>query len=195
MKYSEAVNILTKIWTEWPREDKKEFLKTCLRYFFSRSLVKPCPLLKGNDCTVYEDRPLNCRIYGLWPTEMWDRRVAAIAAKLDLPKEQIPLNQQCQFVKRKNGIPLTEEMIEGLFTSLNELDAIMLAESDPTRYEEWQGRIDKGWSYRSIHDWALLRFFGEEWLMNLTSIAMAANAETIEALTKTIEKTIDDMDL
>ena len=191
MKYSEAVNILTKIWAEWSKADKKEFLMTCIRYFFSRSLVKPCPLLKGNECRVYEDRPLNCRIYGLWPTEMWDRRVEALAAKLDLPKEQIPLNTQCAFVKRKNGLPLTEEEVEGLFLSLDELDVVLLAESDATRYEEWQGKVDMNWNYRAVHDWALLHFFGEEWLMNLTSIAMSGSAESIEKLIQDIEKVVD----
>ena len=192
MKYSEAVNILTIIWSDWSREDKKNFLKTCIRYFFSRSLVKPCPMLVGNECRVYGDRPLNCRLYGLWPEDMWNRRVEGLAKKLGLEKVQIPLNQQCVFVKRKNGQPLTEELIEGLFRSLDELDVVLLAESDATRYEEWQGRIDRNWNYRAIHDWALLRFFGEEWLMNMTTIALSANSEQVEKLIETIEKVVED---
>jgi hypothetical protein len=192
MKYSEAVNILTKIWSEWTKEEKKELLITCIRYFFSRSLVKPCPLLKGNECRVYEEgRPLNCRLYGLWPQDVWERRVQALANKLDLPKEQIPLNQQCVFVKRKNGEPLTEEVIEGLFASLDELDKFVLSEGDSSKYEEWQGRIEKNWNHRAIHDWVLLHFWGEEALMQMTSIAMAADETQLENLMKAVEESVD----
>ena len=195
MKYSEAVNIITEIWDTWSKEDKKQLLKTCIRYFFSRSLVKPCPMLDGDTCRVYENRPENCRLYGLWPKEMWERRVESIAKKLDLPKEQIPLNQQCQFVKRTNGKPLTESEIEGAFASLDELDVTILSEGDPSRKQEWAGRVERGWNYRSIHDFILLRFFGEEWLMNLTSVAMSINVETIEKVVQEIEKSIDGMEV
>lgn len=60
MKYSEAMNILQRIWEEWSNQDKLDFLMTCVRYFFSKSLIKPCPLLDGITCRIYDDRPLNC---------------------------------------------------------------------------------------------------------------------------------------
>lgn len=101
MKFCEASSIIDHIWSTWPREEKKRVLVTAVKYYFSDSLIKPCPMLVGSECKVYDRRPLNCRLYGLWPAEDWDKRVSGFSESTGLPREKLPLNTQCPNVKRK----------------------------------------------------------------------------------------------
>ena len=48
MNYSEAMQILDRVWAEWGNEDKRSLIMKCLRFYFSNSMVKSCPLL-GED--------------------------------------------------------------------------------------------------------------------------------------------------
>jgi Fe-S-cluster containining protein len=100
MKFCEASDIIDHIWATWSREEKKRVLVTAVKYYFSDSLIKPCPMLVGSECKVYDRRPLNCRLYGLWPSDDWEKRVAGFAEATGLPREKLPLNTQCPNVKR-----------------------------------------------------------------------------------------------
>ena len=101
MKYCEASSIIDHIWSTWSKEDKKAVLVTAVKYFFSDSLIKPCPLIDGKSCKVYDRRPLNCRLYGMWPADSWEERVAMFSKSTGLPREKLPLNTQCPNVRRK----------------------------------------------------------------------------------------------
>lgn len=195
MKFSEATVILNRVWAEFSRDDKKQFIVTCVRYFFSRSLVKPCPMLKGNECQVYSDRPLNCRLYGLWPEDTYKARAQRLATRLDLPLEQVPLNTQCPLVRRNNGQPLTNEMIDAMDAAINHLDTALIMEGDKRRATEAQAKVDKNWNYRSLHDWALYRVFGEGLLVRLTQLMLHGTPESIRAQLETFETLVNGMEL
>ena len=207
MKYSEALQILNHIWNQWERKDIRELLVTSVRYFFSRSLIKPCPLLKNNGCGIYNDRPINCSLYGLWPKDVYQKRVENLAKKLDLKVEQIPLNTQCPFVKPISGKFPTEQQIEYTFNLLDDLDFAILSAPNAAemaglneeekkalvikRQKEWKMKIKHGWNYRVLHDWILVLFWGEEALIKMTSIAMSATPEQLEDLINNIALTAD----
>ena len=101
MKFCEATSIIDHIWKTWSKEDRRKLLVSVVRYFYSDSLIKPCLMLKGKTCRVYGRRPLNCRLYGMWPTDSWEERVAMFSKSTDLPREKLPLNVQCTNVRRK----------------------------------------------------------------------------------------------
>ena len=101
MKYCEASDIIDNMWATWSKDDKKKLLITAVGYFFSDSLIKPCPMIDGKSCKIYDKRPLNCRLYGLWPDDSWNDRVEMFAKSTGLPREKLPLNVQCQNVRRK----------------------------------------------------------------------------------------------
>lgn len=101
MKFCEASSIIDFIWATWSKEDKKRILAEAVKYYFSDSLIKPCLMMDGNTCRVYARRPLNCRLYGLWPSDSWEERVAMFSKSTGLPREKLPLNVQCPNVKRK----------------------------------------------------------------------------------------------
>lgn len=190
MNYSEATSIINDIWTNWSKEDKTRLLVTAIKYFFSKSLIKPCPMLKDKDCLLYLKRPLGCRLYGLWPKEVYDRRAEIVAKTINLPKEQVPLNTQCEFVKRKNKEPLSIEQINEMYQALDKLDLHLLIQNDLTKKEEIEQKISKRWNYRTIHDWLLFIFFGEDWLVRLTSFSMAAKKENLDDFINVLEKDV-----
>jgi Fe-S-cluster containining protein len=186
INYSEFVQIATRVWKEKSHAEILDIICTSLEYFFrydygkwgQDALVKPCMLLNEDGmCTVYEDRPLSCRMYGIWPEDMYNERVDKFAEsykeKYGLKREELPLAKQCPLVTRKSeDSPLTREVIEGLYKQLDELDKTTGDFSDvQVRQKE---------NYRTFHDWLLLKILGEDWLSQLTAFILAADRETME---------------
>lgn len=198
INYSEFVNIVTSIWKKQTNEYKVDLICTSLEYFFKnqfekwgiQSLVKPCMLLdkKTGLCTQYKIRPLNCRMYGLWPKEEYDKRVDRFAkayAPYGLTKEDLPLNEQCDKVKRiDDKIPLTAEKISELFSDIDAIDKRIGDFSDL--------QIRQKENYRTFHDWLLLKIFGDQWLSLLTSFMLAATKEQIEEQIEILKATLRD---
>ena len=166
MKFCEANNIIDTIWNQWSKADRKDLLVTSVKYYFSDSLVKPCPLLHGDMCRCYEIRPANCRLYGLWPEDMWENRVGMFVKSTGLDRDKIPLNRQCQNVRRVGDLPpLTGEQIEKIFRALDAMDAVLGVS---------EAKIKSSWNYRTIHDWLLLKFWGEDVLVKWTNIILSS---------------------
>ena len=182
MNYSEAVSIIDDIWKNWSKEDKTKILVTAIKYFFSKSLIKPCPMLKEKDCSEYAKRCLSCRIYGLWPKEVYDKRAESVSKNLGLPKEQVPLNTQCEFVKRINGQPISIEQINEMYDKLDKIDLHLLIGNNLTIKEDIEHKIGTRWNYRTMHDWLLFLFLGEDWLTHITQFSLAAKKEDLEDL-------------
>jgi len=178
MNYSEAMQILDRVWSEWSVEDKRKLIMKCLRFYFSNSMVKSCPLLGKSEngcfgCRVYEDRPLMCRLYGMWPEATYERRVKMFERATGFERKDLPLNTQCSHVKRvDDSVELTEEVIEGLSSSLDLIDAKI------GKYTPEQ--IEKRTNYMTIHDWVLQKFFGDENMALLTDFLLAAKKEEID---------------
>lgn len=186
MHYSEFTNIVTDLWKNASKERKLEMICTSIEYWFMnqfekwgiKSLVKPCMFLdkETNRCSIYKKRPLNCRLYGLWPKEEYEKRVDRFAKafeKYGLSKHDLPLHQQCDKVKRVDEtIELTKEKINELFSKIDALDKAMGDFSDL--------QISQRENYRTFHDWLLLKTFGDDWLSQLTAFMLAATREQIE---------------
>lgn len=197
MNYSEFVQIVTTLWAKMDKEEKISLICKSIEYFFRNeyakwgkdSLIKPCMLLDSNGrCLVYEDRPLNCRLYGLWPTEDYEKRVDRFAkayAKYDLKREDLPLNKQCTFVKRVNEtVPLTMDLINDLFSKIDKMDE-SLGKYTPLQIKQKE-------NYRTFHDWLLLKIYGEKWLILLTTFTMAATRELMEDQIEQLNKSVRD---
>jgi Fe-S-cluster containining protein len=184
MYYSEFIQLLHDVWEKADRSQKINMICKSIEYFFKyefekfgmETLIKPCMLLNEyGKCICYENRPLNCRLYGLWPKDIYKRRVDrfAKAYKGLVKRKNLPLNKQCPYVKRvDDGKKITEEIIEILSAKLDNLDA---------QVGNFSGaQIEQHENYRTFHDWLLLKVFGEQWLSMLTSFLLAADKETIE---------------
>ena len=185
MNYSEFVQIVTGLWGNLSKDEKISIICTSVEYFFKNeyskwdkdSLVKPCMLL-GSDglCKCYSDRPLNCRLYGLWPKEDYERRVdkfESAYSQYGLKREDLPLNTQCPYVKRVDEtVPLTIDLINELFKKIDNLD------KDTGGFSTLQ--VEQKENYRTFHDWLLLKVYGERWLTILTTFILAATREQME---------------
>jgi Fe-S-cluster containining protein len=184
MHYSEFSSLINQIWKTTSKSDKIELICKSVEYFFHNefdkfgmeTLLKPCMLLDENTkgCRYYNQRCLNCRIYGLWPKDIYNERVDKFEKAYEglLKREQLPLNKQCPNVKRvNNSQPLTEQIIDGMFKQLDELDA------KTGNFSEVQ--IENRENYRTFHDWVLYKIFGVEWLEDLTRFMLSSSKEVI----------------
>jgi Fe-S-cluster containining protein len=193
INYSEFVNIVTAIWDSSSDIEKLELIFTSIEYFFRYdynkwgmdALIKPCMLLNSDGfCRYYEKRPLNCRLYGLWPKEDYESRVDKFAKAyepLGLKREDLPLNTQCPNVKRiDSSVPITTELIKELFSKLDEIDKKI------GNYSELQ--ISQKENYRTFADWLLLKVLGEDFLVKMSQFAMAADKATMEDQMKAIRE-------
>jgi Fe-S-cluster containining protein len=190
MNYSEAVNILDHIWQTWSKEKKKNLIVKSIKYFFSNSVLKACPMLgKGKDgtygCQVYDKRPLNCRMYGLWPADQYEKRVGDFMRATGLERNEIPLNKQCGQVKRVDSSEqLTSELIDSLYDRLDALDKNMGSFSD----EDFKFKANK----RTIHDWVLAKFFGEQKLELMSQFLLAAEKEEIDNFIEILSEQVEE---
>ncbi len=183
MNFCEYLQLHYEIWESSTSEEKCELICTSIKYFFQNefdkwgmeSLVKPCMLLDENNmCRHYEARPLNCRLYGLWPARDYKRRVDKFvrAYKGLLKRRELPLHKQCPHVKRVDtSQPLTSDVINAMFTELDDLDAKLEGFSEV--------QIQEKENYRTFHDWLLFTIFGEQWLSIMTSFVLAADKESM----------------
>lgn len=198
INYSEFVQIATTMWDSADNDSKIRFLITSWEYFFRSefekwgisTLIKPCMFL-GEDglCTIYDNRPLSCRMFGLWPDDVYEERVKrfeASYAEYGLSREDIPLSKQCGEVKRKNvDLELTEEIIDRLYAKLDNLDKSV---GDFTELQ-----IEQKENYRTFHDWLLLKVFGDDWLSDMTAFMLAASREVMEEMVITLEEVVTNM--
>ena len=191
MNYSEAVQIIDVVWANWETEEKRQLLMTSINYFFSNSMIKPCPLLDNESdtggCRVYGDRPLNCRLYGQWPQDVYEQRVETFEKATGFERKQLPLNTQCQHVKRVDGEDLSEETINGLFAMVDNIDRQIGDFSD--------AQMDQRYNYRPIHDWLLAKFWGEEALVFWTEVFRAMTKEEIADLVEKLHNQVEQMDI
>lgn len=195
MYYSEFCQIVHEVWNESNKSEKIKIICKSIEYFMYNefekfgmdALIKPCLLLsKNNKCRHYKSRPLNCRMYGLWSIDAYSARVDKFEkayADLGLKREDLPLNKQCPYVKRVDeSIPLTDEIINGLYKQLDELDKKVGNFTDT--------QIQNKENYRTFSDFLLLKVFGEEWLIKLTDFVMAADKNTMIDLIEQIIKSV-----
>jgi Fe-S-cluster containining protein len=185
LNLSEFNVIIEKLWNVSSRSEKIEMICKSVEYFFKTQYEqfgleifhKPCMLLKKDGkCLVYKNRPLSCRMFGLWSEKTYAARVDKFEkaySEFGVKREELPLNKQCPNVKRVDAtVPLTDGIINNLYKQLDALDKKVGNFSDL--------QIEQKENYRSFHDWLLLRIFGEEWLVKLTTFILSSNREVIE---------------
>lgn len=195
LNYCEFARLYQKILDTTSINQRIDIICQCIEYFFihefdkfgKATLLKPCMLLDDDGkCVYYDQRPLNCRLYGQWPEEEYESRVDKFAKAYEgkLTRDELPLNKQCPYVERKSDEELNMEIIEGLFSRLDELDAMVGNFS--------AARIEQKENYRAFHDWVLLTVMGEDALADLTKFMLSADKEAIEGQIDAFKQVIRD---
>lgn len=89
-------------------EDKKELKSKCLDkvidyYFLEYIDKKPCPFKdEYNRCMIYEVRPLNCRLFGHWKKEDYNKNLNNVTQKNIDYKE---------LIKSKYGFDISDKVV------------------------------------------------------------------------------------
>jgi len=193
MNYSEFINLINVIWNNTNKEYKLKLICKSIEYFFKVDVqkwgtdifYKPCMLLEDNRCHWYAYRPMNCRIYGLWPEKEYKERVdrfEQMYKEYGIKREQIPLNTQCPNVKLAKDQKIDIAVINDMFTQLDNLDKQIYGFSDLETKERS--------NYRTFYDWLMLKVFGEEALVSFSNFMMAADRKIIEEQIEEIKKAV-----
>ena len=185
LSFSEFLVIIDEIFQKEDRSIRATTLKASIKYFFSNSMIKPCPLLDEKRCSIYDVRPLNCRMYGQWPEDVYEERVMGFVKSTGLKREEVPLNTQCKYVRRIDDAPLTKEIIDDLYTKLDNLDRVV--------GKFTTGQIGKQHNKRAFHDWYMVTVFGEDRLAALSGFFVAATEEAVEDLADQMVKQLDEI--
>lgn len=197
MYYSEYLNLRLSFIEKMDRKKRLDLLVECIRRHLKEQNIqnpKPCPLLDGNMCGVYSARPYRCRTYGLIPDEEYNKMVDAVAKDFRLPKEKIPLCQQCPFVKVKpefkekfpnNKLPKGKIQEDQILVKTTD---IMIGMPVP---------LQPMYGYLTFHDWHLLFEIGEGWLESLSKLKVSEKwkklpEEEKEKFIMTLKKSVED---
>lgn len=157
MYYVEFIYAWTQVSNSWKQSDRKKLILKAIRNYLTAGLSKGC-IFYDKGCTIYNKRPLACRMYAITPSEVWDKRVLFLKEKLG---DRINIKPQCSFVK--SDPPVTIESEQNWF-------------DHTTNCEKRFGVPDKevslhdltGGSYRTFHDHLLVELFPIEFMEMLT---------------------------
>lgn len=172
MYYSEFLSVRRGAVDKMTPEERLNLTLECVkRYLQDQRTPKPCVFLKkDNMCGIYEFRHLKCRLYGLIPDSLYDWIANSVADEMGVPREEVPLCNQCEFVKVKPEFQekfptgkVPEDDIKAMERRMRELDR-GLGMSKETQ--------DDGFGFLTYHDWHLLFEFGEKWMETLTQLRL-----------------------
>jgi Fe-S-cluster containining protein len=98
----EFLHILDQIETTMNKEKKIELILKCIKTVLNTDISKECVLLnKNNQCSCYDRRPMNCRMFGVYTKEEWSDRLEKLKETFDCDIKDIPFYRQCKNVKIK----------------------------------------------------------------------------------------------
>jgi len=191
MYYAEFLSIYDGIILKMGERDRIDLTVECVRRYLQAQSVerpKPCPFLKGSDCSIYRYRPLKCRLYGLVPNDLYQRIVAAVSQDMRVPADRLPLCVQCDQVKIKpewaakfpdGKVP--EKTISMMEKELRQNDVMM---GVPPKIQA------KGFGFLTYHDWHVMLELGEGWMASLTPLREKMKDEEKEHLVEALKKAL-----
>lgn len=191
MYYSEFVSIRRGAVDKMTALERINLTVECFkRYLYDQSKPKPCVFLKENNmCAIYPFRHVKCRLYGLIPDDMYKRNADEVAEEMGVPKEEVPLCNQCIFVKMrpdwKEKYPdgkMPESVIASIELRIKELDRTLGIS---------KGFQNKGFGYLTYHDWHLLFEFGEQTMHEFTQFRKNWTAEQKEKFVADLKLTLE----
>ncbi len=150
------------VWKEvvkWNFQKKTELILRCVQNYLSDSINKGC-VFYVDGCTCYDYRPFVCRMYGVIPSENWDKKWEALKSQQG---DDFDASPQCGLVKSDREISAKEE--NRWFSHTSECESRLgVLQQCIDLHDQQDG------SYRSFHDHVLLELFDEDFLSQITKI-------------------------
>lgn len=159
---------------QWKKSRRVEIIIRAIKSYLSNDRQKGC-IFYDQGCTIYNDRPYMCRVYGIIPQSTWDRRLEVLKER-----EKFNFRPQCHLVKTENDQPLKEEQDDKWFVFLQKQEK-RLGIPD---YVIKQHDNNDG-SYRTFYDHILLTLFHPEQLSKLTELKQTK--PSLDDINKTVE--------
>lgn len=171
--FIEFMNIMRAI-NQLPEEKKNAITRKTIQYelFNLATLEHQCPFLDEKDCLIYDARPLQCRIFALYPDSDYKANMESSKAaneqvmeyfckehSIKLPQEVLSFDiEQCGNNLDPDGKPI----IINEFERMALVNRIKVLEADVIPYE-----IDAKEAYTSFSYLFMQLFFDEEIFMKL----------------------------
>lgn len=184
------------LWDEFRKSTKEEYIKTVLaaiRNVLSDTLIKGCVFHDPETlkCKTHETRPLVCRVYGVTPKSVWDKRVERVKElNKDHPDkdEYFSKLEQCNLIKTLDGkseIPIKKE--QRFFRRTQDIERSLGIKKQTIDLHDLPGG-----TYRTMHDHIMLEIFDSDFLTMLSKIKLQRLSEKqIDSILETISSSLE----
>lgn len=164
-----------KVWKEvqqWGKWQKARVIIAAITNYLSNNKDKGC-VFYDDECTIYNDRPLACRMYGVIPKESWNKRWDALKER---DGDNFCAKQQCNLVSTVDGKEITPEQENKWFVHTAKAERRIGVPLQAIQLHD-----EAGGSYRTFHDHILMELFPASSLNMLTQVKLSnPSSEDIE---------------
>lgn len=184
-------NVLTvefkSIWNfiinNWRKDSFLLIVEKALISYVFKPQDNPCIFLsKENKCTIHDNRPYNCRIYGIIPEEEFKPRYERL--KVIYPNTR----DQCRLIKTIDGRTVSKKDIDVWWDDICNLEK-SIGIDGKNIHDGYSG------SYRNFYEHVILELMGENGMIFLQKIRLEFSEEekkdTIKRCLDTLSNTIN----
>ena len=187
MFYVEFLKVWQDVQNAWSTDDKTHLILRAIKNHLINAPDKGC-IFHQDECTVYENRPFACRMYGVVSEEAWNRRWETLKKQMG---DAFNAKPQCDLVN-------IEQMKENPDPHKKVPDHQENSWYEHTKKCEERIGVDPatitshdlpGGSYRTFHDHLLLELFDEGFLHTISQVRLTNPSQ--EDIDKTVEAVRD----
>lgn len=147
----------------WDKSKKANVVISCIRNYLSNESNKGC-VFYDCGCTIYEDRPFACRMYGIVPEENWNKRWDSLK---DRDGDKFSAVPQCDLVSTVDNKPVSADSENKWFAHIVKTEERIGVSKIAIRLHD-----EPGGSYRTFHDHILMEIFPSQTLDILTQVKL-----------------------
>ena len=167
MYYIEFLNVW-QVYHRWSKKEKQNLILRAVRNYLDNNLNKGC-IFFSDKCLCYKYRPYNCRMYGIIPSEEWNKRWELLKKRQSDKFNALP---QCNLVSTTSGEMITSEKSDRWFAHTRKCEERIGVNKKTIALHD----LDGG-SYRTFHDHLLLYLMPDNVLEDLQILRFSDNEE------------------
>lgn len=165
----------------WSKTKRIDLVVRCIENYLQNAPNKGC-VFYVNGCTIYNERPFNCRVYGVIPAEGWEERINMGKKRFGDDYNPRP---QCTLVTA--SVPITKIQEDKWFRHTRDCEKRIGVDVGVV-----QAHDDAHGSYRTFHDHILIELFKPEFLNSLTQLRLSnPSKDAIDAFVKILRDTLE----
>ena len=154
---------------KWDKKSKLDLTLRAVKNYLDNRANKGC-IFFSDHCTIYNKRPLICRLYGIIPQSSWDHRWKALKERHG---DKFEAKNQCDLVSLKSGKSITEDDENKWFAYTRTAEERIGVTQETIKKHDLGGG-----SYRTFHDHLLIELFDDRFLNMLTKARLSNPSES-----------------